>query len=287
MIRANIRATKWNVIKSASDLVIIPKKRKQKSLPAIKLNQEKRNKKHIKNENTTTTQHGVGVNKIYDIQKDAKGKSSLVKKDKKSKKGGKKHISKPSSTYTEEHLKTTAKRNQDKPKKPISKQRNSEVNQNKVQSKSVEAPIKRRNRYFNENKNYLKLVKPSNYKHVDPKVETKSYILSIMKKCNNDNKDLKKKSLPRTTQTSAESLSSNKSTKSKGTKTIKHRLRKQIWHWTKNSMKRSEHWSKFLADNNISLENLDIDKLDFSLLDVDALGIENKLLKRTILWLSK
>lgn len=147
----------WIVQNCIGFCLQIPKKRKEKSLPAIKLNQEKRNKKHIKNENTTTTQHGAGLNKIYDIQKEAKGKSSLAKTDKKSKKGGKKHISKPSSTYAEEHLKITANRNQDRPKKPISKQRNSEVNQNKVQSKSVETPIKRRNRYFNENKSSVNL----------------------------------------------------------------------------------------------------------------------------------
>ncbi|XP_022834042.1 uncharacterized protein LOC111361845 [Spodoptera litura] len=290
MIRANIRAAKRNVIKSASDIVIIPKKRRQKSVPAIKLNQEKqKNKqpKHIKNENTTTIQHGIVLNKMYNIQKEEIGKSSVLKKDKKPKKGHKKHISHPSNAYIQEHMKITPKRDQDKPKKSIGKQRSSAVNQTKAHSKSVETTINKRKRYLDKNKNFGKLNKQSNYENQDPNSDTKNYILSIVDRCNNDNKDLKKKSFPRTTQTSTESLSSNTSTKNKCTKTIKYRLRKQLWYWAKNSIKRNKHWTKFLADNNIRLEDIDIDKLDLSLIDVDALGIENKLLKHTILWLFK
>ncbi|KAF9424887.1 hypothetical protein HW555_000188 [Spodoptera exigua] len=293
MIKANIRAAKRNAImKSASDLVIVPKKRKQKSLPAIKLHQDKQNKKLNKNENTITIHHGIVLNKMCDMQKEEIGKKSSSKKDKKMKKNNKKHVSNPSSTYTQERVKKVP-RNEDKHNsgqkqsagKTISKQKGSEMKQNKVHIKSVEAPINKR--HLDKNKNYEKLNKQSNYRNHSPSSDSKKYILSLIKKCNNDNEDIKKKSPSRTTQTSTGSLSSNKSSKSKNTKTIKDRLRKQIWHWAKNSMKRSENWTKFLADNNITLDDISIDKLDHTLIDVDTLGIENKLLKRTVLWLFK
>lgn len=110
--------------------------------------------------------------------------------------------------------------------------------------------------------------------------ETKKHIISVIKKYNA--KELKHFNRPRQTQTSQESISSgNKSNP------IKRRVRKQLWYLAKNAIKNNAHWSTFLAENNIIVDNINIDKFDLSLIDIDALGIENKLLKRTIVWLFK
>lgn len=106
--------------------------------------------------------------------------------------------------------------------------------------------------------------------------ETKKYIISVIKKCNN--KELKKLYPSTLTQTDKES-------KRKGA--IKCALRRRLWAVAKASIKHSKHWSQFLAENNIIVENINIDKFDLSLIDLEALGIENKVLKRTLTWLFK
>ena len=110
---------------------------------------------------------------------------------------------------------------------------------------------------------------------------TKKYIISVI---NRHNRKGKNRVPSQATQTSKETLGSNYENRKTA---IKHALRRPLWQLAKASIKHSEHWSKFLAANNIVLENINIDKFDLSLIDVDALGIENKLLKRTIMWLFK
>ncbi|KAJ0174083.1 hypothetical protein K1T71_010229 [Dendrolimus kikuchii] len=73
----------------------------------------------------------------------------------------------------------------------------------------------------------------------------------------------------------------------KSRSSIKRILRKQLWELSKSSIKGSNHWNSLLAKNNIDIDNINIDKIDLSLINVDALGIQNKLLKRTVTWLLK
>lgn len=69
--------------------------------------------------------------------------------------------------------------------------------------------------------------------------------------------------------------------------TLKLKVRRQLWDWSKSAIKGNPHWSSLLAENNIDIENVNIEEVDLGLIDVDELGIENKLLKRTITWLLK
>ncbi|KAJ8717293.1 hypothetical protein PYW08_005692 [Mythimna loreyi] len=115
--------------------------------------------------------------------------------------------------------------------------------------------------------------------------ETKQYIINVIKKCN----DKKKKPLNQTkvtplnrtkvTQTSKENRYRDKK------RVMKTAVRRRVWALAKASIKRSKHWSQFLAENHIIVDNIDIDKLDLSFIDFEALEIENKILKRIITWL--
>lgn len=115
--------------------------------------------------------------------------------------------------------------------------------------------------------------------------EMKRYIISVIKKYNK--KELKRFNHPRVTQTSKQSVSSSRHRSRNKRKAIKRRVRRQLWQWVKTAIKNNEHWTKLLEDNNVAIDNINIDKIDLSLIDLDALGIENKLLKRTITWLFK
>ena len=107
--------------------------------------------------------------------------------------------------------------------------------------------------------------------------ETKKYIISVIKRCNN--RELQKMYPSILTQTTKEGKDHRGA--------IKCAVRRRLWAVAKASIKHSKHWSQFLAENNIILENINIDKFDLSLIDLEALGIENKMLKRTVTWLFK
>lgn len=122
--------------------------------------------------------------------------------------------------------------------------------------------------------------------------EMRKYIISVIKKYNK--KDVKRYNAPIVTQTRKGSLKSKsyydygkQNDQSDKKRAIKRKVRRQIWQWTKNAIKNNEHWSQILAENHVAIDNINIDEMDLSVIDVDALGIENKLLKRTILWLLK
>lgn len=121
--------------------------------------------------------------------------------------------------------------------------------------------------------------------------EMKKYIISVIKKYNK--KDIKRRfNSPQNTQTRKGNIKSTpfnaKRDESSDKKTaIKRKVRRQIWQWTKTAIKNNEHWSQILADNHVAIDNINIDQMDLSVIDVDALGIENKILKRTIVWLLK
>ncbi|CAH0590211.1 unnamed protein product [Chrysodeixis includens] len=105
--------------------------------------------------------------------------------------------------------------------------------------------------------------------------QIKNHIITVIKDYNA--KEIKTQNRPRQTQTPKDGVKS-----CNRTNVIKRRVRKQLWYLAKNAIKNNEHWSTFLAENNIVVDNINIDKFDLSLIDIDALGIENKLLKRTI-----
>lgn len=68
---------------------------------------------------------------------------------------------------------------------------------------------------------------------------------------------------------------------------LKHKVRRQIWQWSKITLKNNEEWSDALAKNKIDIDNINIDRVDLSLINVDNLGIQSKILKRTAAWLLK
>ncbi|RVE43751.1 hypothetical protein evm_011600 [Chilo suppressalis] len=83
---------------------------------------------------------------------------------------------------------------------------------------------------------------------------------------------------------SKESLGSTKSRR-KERSSLKIVMRRHVWNISKPAIKR--HWRQLLEDNNIDIDKINIDKVDLSLINVDGLGIENKLLKRAVVWLLK
>lgn len=111
--------------------------------------------------------------------------------------------------------------------------------------------------------------------------ETKQYIINVIKKCNT--KEIKRLNRPKLTQTSKENSFANRYRSKKNA--MKIAVRRRVWTLAKASMKRSKHWREFLAENHIIVENINIDKFDLSLIDLEALGIQNKLVKRTVTWL--
>lgn len=70
-------------------------------------------------------------------------------------------------------------------------------------------------------------------------------------------------------------------------RSLKLKLRKQLWNWSKHTLKGNENFGKLFEENAIDVDKINIDKLDLSLINVDALPIENKLMKRTVEWLLK
>lgn len=111
--------------------------------------------------------------------------------------------------------------------------------------------------------------------------EMKNHILSVVRKYNKKESG-KNNDLSEETQASEHPSSSSASKRR-----MKQAVKRQLWQWAKNAIKNNEHWSKLFAENHIMLDNINIDKLDLSLIDLDALGIENKMLKRTLVWLFK
>lgn len=73
----------------------------------------------------------------------------------------------------------------------------------------------------------------------------------------------------------------------KNRNSFKSKLRRQLWSGLKYAIKGNEYWTDLMIENNINIDNINIDEVDLSLIDVDALGIENKFLKRTLIWLFK
>ncbi|CAB3234936.1 unnamed protein product [Arctia plantaginis] len=111
--------------------------------------------------------------------------------------------------------------------------------------------------------------------------EMKNHILSVVRKYN-------KKEIDKNSQFCDETQTrEHPSSSSASKKKMKQAVKRQLWQWAKNAIKNNEHWSKLFAENHIMLDNINIDKLDLSLIDLEALGIENKMLKRTIVWLFK
>lgn len=82
-------------------------------------------------------------------------------------------------------------------------------------------------------------------------------------------------------------LSKDATDKGNKKNTLKRKVRRQIWEWSKSAIKGNSHWSTLLAENDIDIENVNIEELDLGLINVDELKIENKFLKRSILWLLK
>lgn len=112
--------------------------------------------------------------------------------------------------------------------------------------------------------------------------DMKTYIINVIRRHNT--KEIKRQHAPEH-ETQTEKLKQR--TRSNPSKVLKRTVRRQIWHWAKGAIKRNEQWSQLAADNNIMLDNINIDKFDISLIDLDALGIESKILKKSIKWLFK
>nr|XP_053614658.1 uncharacterized protein LOC128677670 [Plodia interpunctella] len=87
-------------------------------------------------------------------------------------------------------------------------------------------------------------------------------------------------SLTTPTTPSQNSVSSNKNI-------FKKTLRRSVWQVSKQVMKRNPHWTALLAENQINLDKIKIDNMDLSLINLDALGIENGPLRRSLKWLFK
>nr|XP_021190494.2 uncharacterized protein LOC110376364 isoform X1 [Helicoverpa armigera] len=118
--------------------------------------------------------------------------------------------------------------------------------------------------------------------------EMNNYIISVIIK--NNKEELKHCNDPCESQTSKDTISSGRyrqTDTSDRRKFIKREVRRHLWQWLMVALQNNERWSKFFAENHIALDNINIVDFDLSCIDVDALGIENKLLKRTIALLSK
>lgn len=86
---------------------------------------------------------------------------------------------------------------------------------------------------------------------------------------------------PSTTQSKRKALKVNPA------RSLKLKVRKKLWDWSKHTLRDNERWSNLFKENAIDVDKINIDKLDLSLINMDALGIENKFVKRTVEWLLK
>lgn len=68
---------------------------------------------------------------------------------------------------------------------------------------------------------------------------------------------------------------------------LRRQMRSQVWKMSKNTIKKNERWKKLFEDNHINIDRINAKALNRDVINVDALGIENKMLKSTITWLLK
>lgn len=66
---------------------------------------------------------------------------------------------------------------------------------------------------------------------------------------------------------------------------LKRRMRTQVWHWSKASVKQNAHLMKLLADNKINIDDINVSRLHLNDMDIEAIGVKNRVLKRALLWL--
>lgn len=246
----------------------------------------------------TEIKSGIVLKKVYNVEKVSVDNTSYTKKVKRKesqildKKYHKKHLTIPREKRKKKHLKKNQDKHSNAEKRTRAKSSNSQKRERKHspdkdkrssdQKKNLEHRLS--NKIWQIISHDLFRLNNDKYNIQSTDSETKNYIISVIKKYNT--RELKNFNRPRETQTSTEILTPSSSSGSRKM-AIKRRVRKQLWHWAKIAIKNNEHWSTFLADNDIVVENINIDKFDLGLIDLDKLGIENKLLKRSIIWLFK
>ncbi|XP_063894403.1 uncharacterized protein LOC110376364 [Helicoverpa armigera] len=312
MLKIDNTAAKSNTAKCASAVKTALRKRGDQSLPSMSQSKNvgllKRDKKYSPDIKT-----GINLKKAFNVERVGIKKSGSVKKTKPVKSSilSKLNLSQTDNELNRHRVKKTPKRsqgklsndklNKEKPKqgKSNSESRTSLEIQNKGQrkcpgkltDKTKNSPSHLRNLERRISTKIWQILSRDSflldYDKFNSQIqasdsETKRYIISVIKKCNN--KEFKKCNIPMEPEPSIESISSSKDNRKKA---MKRRVRRHLWQLAKTSIRHSAHWTQFLAENNIILDNINIDKIDLSLIDVDALGIENKLLKRTITWLLK